>query len=375
MNKLLSRLSLLMSFSFMLFLESCKDETYFSLKTRDVDWNVDSKNVIDKQIIDVDLLGANNIYVCDSLLLITSNNPAAQLKVFSTNTFSLLGSFCTEGRAKNEFINPVNNGQQFYHNSRNEIIFPFIDNRFNVKEVNISQSLMQKSTIVDECVKCLDLIKGNFQILDNDINKTFDNDYGALDEKKLYTASKYYIKSKDGKIEKELNVFPQPLKFTEGGSLIPYYIGAIYKHPEKNIIVQPLQYINYLLYFDLDNENYFAVHKAGSLSFKDDVSSITDFKMCFGSATVTSEYIFVMCDVDTRKDPKMTDLLVFDWNGNKLAEVKLNADVYRITFDELHSRLYGLGNLEGNADECLFSFDFKELMSSLNKTGLNLFGH
>lgn len=376
MNKLLSRLSLLMSFSFMLFLESCKDETYFSLKTRDVDWNVDSKNVIDKQIIDVDLLGANNIYVCDSLLLITSNNPAAQLKVFSTNTFSLLGSFCTEGRAKNEFINPVNNGQQFYHNSRNEIIFPFIDNRFNVKEVNISQSLMQKSTIVDECVKCLDLIKGNFQILDNDINKTFDNDYGALDEKKLYTASKYYIKSKDGKIEKELNVFPQPLKFTEGGSLIPYYIGAIYKHPEKNIIVQPLQYINYLLYFDLDNENYFAVHKTGSLSFNDDVSSITDVKMCFGSASVTSEYIYVMYDSnDNSKDPGMTDLLVFDWNGTKVAEVKLNADVYRIAFDEIHSRLYGLGNIEGNADECLFSFDFKELMSSLNKTGLNLFGH
>lgn len=367
MNKLLSRLSLLMSFSFMLFLESCKDETYFTLKTREVDWNVDSKNVIDKQIIDVDLLGANNIYVCDSLLLITSNNPAAQLKVFSTNSFALLGSFCTEGRAKNEFIHPWNNGQQLYRNSQNEIIFPFIDNRFNVKEVNISQSLIQKSTVVDECVKCLDLNKGNFQILDNDINKTFENVYGDRDKIKnnLYTTSKYYIKSKDGKIEKELNVFPQVMKYKEGGNPTPYSLGPIFKHPKKNIILQPLQYMDYLLYFDLDNENYFAVHKAGSLSFDDIAPLDFDGKMCFGGASVTSEYIFVRCDVDTRKDPKMTDLLVFDWNGNKLAEVKLNADVYRIAFDELHSRLYGLGNLEGNADECLFSFDFKELMSGV----------
>lgn len=365
-QSIIFRLSLLMSFSFMLFLESCKDETYFTLKTKEVDWNVDSKNVIDKQIIDVDLLGANGIYVCDSLLLITSNNPASQLKVFSTNSFSLLGSFCSEGRAKNEFINPVNNGQQLYYNSRNEIIFPFIDNRYDVKEVNISQSLIKNTTIVEGCVSCLDILRGNSLILDNDINKKFENFYGDLDDNDQYTASKYYIKSKDV-IEKELNVFPQAMIFMEGASIIPYYIGAIYKHPEKNIIVQPFQYIDYLLFFDLDNENYFAVHKKGSLSFNDDVSSITDFKMCFGSATVTSEYIFVICDYDTRKNPEMTDLLVFDWNGTKLAEVKLNADVYRITIDELNSRLYGLGNVEGNTDECLFSFDIKELMSSLKK--------
>ncbi len=49
---------------------------------------------------------------------------------------------------------------------------------------------------------------------------------------------------------------------------------------------------------DYKNENYFAVHKAGSLSFNDDVFSIIDFKMCFGSATITSEYIFVLHDID-----------------------------------------------------------------------------
>ena len=64
----------------MLFLESCKEDAYFTLKTRDVDWNLDSKNVIDKQIVDIDLLGANDLYVFDSLLLITGNNPAAQLR-------------------------------------------------------------------------------------------------------------------------------------------------------------------------------------------------------------------------------------------------------------------------------------------------------
>jgi hypothetical protein len=352
----------------MLFLESCKEDAYFTLKTRDVDWNLDSKNVIDKQIVDIDLLGANDLYVFDSLLLITGNNPAAQLKVYSTNSFSLLGSFCSAGRAKNEFNNPVNNGQQFYRNSKNEIIFPFIDNRFNVKEVNISQSLVKNSTLVDESVQCLDLLRGNFQILDNDINRTFENVYGARDKNDLYTASKYYIKSKDGEIEKELNVFPEVLKFTGITTYIPYYIGAIYKHPEKNIIVQPLQYMNYLLYFDLDNEKYFAVHKKGSLSFDDDISSFANVKMCFGSASVTSEYIFVIYDLnDDRKDPEMTDLLVFDWNGNKLAELKLNAYVYRIAFDEIHSKLYGLGYSEGNTDEGLFSFDFNELMSSLNK--------
>jgi hypothetical protein len=313
-------------------------------------------------------LGANDLYVFDSLLLITGNNPAAQLKVYSTNSFSLLGSFCSAGRAKNEFNNPVNNGQQFYRNSKNEIIFPFIDNRFNVKEVNISQSLVKNSTVVDESVQCLDLLRGNFQILDNDINRTFENVYGARDKNDLYTASKYYIKSKDGEIEKELNVFPEVLKFTGITTYIPYYIGAIYKHPEKNIIVQPLQYMNYLLYFDLDNEKYFAVHKKGSLSFDDDISSFANVKMCFGSASVTSEYIFVIYDLnDDRKDPEMTDLLVFDWNGNKLAELKLNAYVYRIAFDEIHSKLYGLGYSEGNTDEGLFSFDFNELMSSLNK--------
>ncbi len=58
---------------------------------------------------------------------------------------------------------------------------------------------------------------------------------------------------------------------------------------------------------------------------------------------------------------------MFDWNGNKLAEVKLNADVYRIAIDELHNRLYGLGKIEENTDEYLFLFDFSELICSLNK--------
>lgn len=359
---------LFIAVSIMTLVLSC-DDNFFALNTHEIDWDTDSDIVVNTCFVDIDILGADDVYVYDTLLLVKTNNPSGQIKIFSTNTLSLIGSFCTKGRTKNEFLNPRNNSKQFYLNSRDELIFPIINNRYEIKEFNVTQSIRNKSTVVNESVGCIDLLKGYNLILDNDINKIFEYRNPHWDKlvKGKFNTPRYYIKNSKENIERELSVFPNVMNYDEGVDPLFCYFGQIYRHPEKNFIVQPFQYMDYILYFDLDNERYFAVHRVGSPTFDDnaDPSKASGF----GGASLTSKYIFILYLFGPFTKIEGSTIHLFDWEGNRLAGFKLHENVFRIAFDEKHSTLYGLGYVSNDksSDEALFSYDLSDIMFSLEK--------
>lgn len=94
---------------------SCNnDNSKILIDDREVDFLNNTGDVIEGKLVKSDILGTTNLIVFDTLLMVTTNNPEGQLQVFSLNTLELLGSFCKQGRAKNEMLNAMAFTEQAY---------------------------------------------------------------------------------------------------------------------------------------------------------------------------------------------------------------------------------------------------------------------
>ncbi len=95
------------------------------------------------------------------------------LKVYNKNTLQPIASFCTRGRAANEFPGQIFrlNLQQYQRNG--DLILPFMDNgTFIQKEVNVSASLREGRTVIEQTIQRK---VDDFQsvVLDNGLERAF----------------------------------------------------------------------------------------------------------------------------------------------------------------------------------------------------------
>ena len=73
------------------------------------------------------------------------------------------------------------------------------------------------------------------------------------------------------------------------------YWGSLYKHPDKNLVMFSYDYMNYLLFFNMDTHKYYAIHQTGSMTF-DDVAPVVPEDgsiICFSFGAVSKNYIFM----------------------------------------------------------------------------------
>ena len=143
------------------------------------------------------------------------------------------------------------------------------------------------------------------------------------------------------------------------------YSGNIKKHPSRNLVVQSFDRMDYLLYMDLDADNYFMVHQKGALTFDDTYVGNPDMYQIvrFTEAAASSEYLMYLYrhgdyTLSTSHDEFYPELLVFDWDGNYITGFKTNLSIHAIEYDEIHKVLYGLDR--GN--EILYAYDMSHLL-------------
>ena len=352
------------------FLCSCFTKKHYSFPINEIEFANRADVQIEGSKIIIDEVGLDEVIVSDSLLFLATTNPAGYVSVLDIKTYNTIAHLCREGRAKNEFMHSVIPTKQTYYRN-DELILPIVDNTQFVKEVNITKSLSSGNTVIEKTDECISIVEGFDMFLENDIEKRFEFRFCTNDPvlEDTYTLPEYYLISSPEKEEK-MKVFPKMMDFQDPKRAAAFYSGCLFKHPRRNLIVQPFQYMDYILFFDLDNGNNFAIHQSGSLSFDDLIpakqgKSIYHFCDC----AVSDDYFIVLYKAGTysksfedysRAHP---EVIVFDWEGNYINSAKLGNVVHSISYDSNSKLLYGIDRRY----DSLYSFDLSNIISETNE--------
>ena len=335
------------------------------------------------------------IAVCDSFLLVKSGDNEHILYVYSDD-LKLKGGFGCIGRARNEFLSTSVQwfSAQILRNEHGDAMIPLVDMQQGTKLLDLQKSLEAQSTVIaaqndflgrhtfeyynksfDGRVVMSTVVRT--QYLDNDINHRFSFFHPITEgyEDKVYTEPVFAITLDTARV-KEIKMLS---RFEAKDS--EYTNGFMIKHPSRNIAVQVLHIMDYILFFDLDNDRAFAIHQPGSPTFDDDLPAIEytytenadgtttyiDTRVhCFRNLAATESFFMVTyynCDYCHNQtdvsdiEQAAPELLFFDWDGNFLKSVRLDSHVDDITYDEKNQVLYGMDA----ANDRILRFDLKNL--------------
>ena len=337
------QISIILSTISFFLLIGCKP-VYFNYEVKEMDFVNRDRDTITLNQIDYYPIGANKICSFDDFVFfITRNDPAGQLKIYDIDKGHEISSICYQGKANNEIIDPYFVEEQIYQRGES-VLMPIIDNKVVLKEIDITKSLLKGSAVVNAHTTCISPLDGSFALIDNDIKKQFVYTNPVLSNGECGLPG-FYI-SEEGKKEIRIPVYKELMQGSNRMDVFSQYLGRVYKNPSKNILIQPLQSLNYILFFDLDKEYYFAIHQDGTRRFEDKIpSNFNDdpTSLCFGDVAVSDDYFFVLyfarCGIEEDSDIK-TEILRFDWNGNYIDGFSLNKEIHRISFNEKRNRLY-----------------------------------
>lgn len=300
--------------------------------------------------------------IIDSLLICQVEEPEGYINVYRLSDFSLKTTLCPLGRARNEFSFPFKLLTQYYQRDGETFIL-VVDKANYVKEINLSQSLAQGTTVVSDMAETPSFYDNhNVLYLNNNIRqlfKTNHNEQHADDE--LYL--EYWVDDKVNNYTKKIDVFSKPMEKDDEG-VNDFSYGAFIKHPQKNLFAQPCQLMDYIIYFDIDNDKVFAVHREGKPTF-DDLAPDGRHLIYSRYTFATSDYVLANYLVEVGDDKQEYYLLVFDWEGNFKCGAKYSPSVLSFVYDEKQNVLYGWEEYDPRetATEKLYKFDLNGFLN------------
>ena len=378
MNKYLK----IISFLIICAVTSC-NKPHYSFDVKEVDYVNQSDTMIDGTMLDLELpLGIRSLTLCDSFFIFLTSDPEGQLMVYSKD-WRMLGKFGNHGRARNEIINPAFVSRQVFVGKDGTVSVPLSEQRSRIKLINLTESIKRQKTIVSNQRDCSSIY---YLFLDDNINNTIEFFTSKFDPYYLDIAVLPYfeIKRNGSEKAKKIELYPSLIDVENNSDADYFYNGKLYKHPTRNLVIQPLVHIDYIIFLDIDNEKYFGIHQIGSPSFDDSFTAVKQKEDRDGKPYLTyqgkrfgSHYTDVFCSDSffmvlyyagdyslNVEDPSLSkpELLIFDWEGNLLRSMKLAKQISSIIYDANTSTLYGLDR----DYEHIYSFDLTDVIANLN---------
>lgn len=315
--------------------------------------------------IHLDAMGMNDIMFCDSFLILTSSDANGMISVYDPTSCERIMQLCHKGRARNEF-NELSTLYSQHYIKDGKTMIPLLDDMISIKELDFTNSIKRHSALITQTGLCPP--DGNFGMINNDFNILFNCSRVTADDAKqnVYYPPKYSIIDIEKQKEiKKIKVYSKRMMDIEDVNYYNFlYQGGIYKHPEKNMFIQVFASLDYLYYFDIDNDKKFALHHKGTISFEDhlSVSELSEIKNTFTTVLCTPDYIFTLHrgNIRSYEDKENTpNLYIFDWDGNFVCGAKMGVDIHRLAFDEKKRIMYGGNYIE----EKIYSFDLNSLLN------------
>ena len=318
---------------------ACSEKSCYRHEVREVNFLTDNMPTVKGEEIELDAMGCDDIIIYDSLIIVLTNNPAHHIQIFSLNNYKQLANIAPSGRANSEVASGIltNTSKQIYERD-GHIIMPVVDYSI-LKEIDITASIEQQRTVMISAENCLSIQDGNFVLLDNGTEIRFEARRGLTNEIEQKTdVGRFFINRIER--EKEIPVYSKIMNgYGDERFRSTVCSGNLLKHPNKNIVIQPLSYMDYILMFDLENKNYFALHQQETKTFEDPVSIERTFT--FINATFSDEITMVLYNIGL----KTSAVVMIDWDGNCLGSFMLGNIVQRIAYDERSNVLYGINRL------------------------------
>lgn len=351
---------------------SCNSNSNLMFPTHEVDFMNKTGDEIKAMPLNLEVPGVMDVVVYDSLLIFVTRDPSGMLQVYNKNTLKHLASFCQRGRAQNEMAGQaflIN--EQYYFRNR-DLIIPLIDNKSLVqKEFNISASLCEGHTVVENTEqRSHDDLESI--LLNNGLENSFSVKNPYIDVATGTLTMPVYAVKEHNKIVREIEVFKEHVNSENPETLELWYHGGLTKHPDRNLVVMAMGSLDYLLFFDLDKDKNYAVHQKGTPTAQD-VYVYMDYDKNYSGgfggpiADRESDMFFVLYSggkytEDAINEGTMrSELLLFDWDGNYLGGAKLDTNYHAHSYDPDSKLLYTV-NL---ASEKIYTFDLSGLMSSI----------
>ena len=336
---------------------SCNQSSELQAEIKEVDYLDKTGEVLEGEIV-TKILGSHSLVAYDSLVLVITKNSDALISIYSTDSKTIIGSIGTKGRAGNEFVDAYTGAEQVIMRN-GHMILPLYDGPYEVKEVDITESLIENKTVIcstfDDCVP---LVNGEFVYLGTDITNRFEYIRNIYGKEITGVPCKYTVFESNGK-KRDIQFFKKLMPYaTDNRVREAPYATSLYKHPLKNLVLVAFEYNDYLLFADLDNNHYYASHQLGSKTFED-VFDVKQGGICFGDAAVSNDYIMILYwrgkyTTNEPEESQRPELLIFDWDGNYVSGYKMDRIILRIEFDQIHNHLYGLSDEE---ELCLYDMN------------------
>lgn len=344
-------------------LSSCGNKNKFLLPTTEIDSTALQFDTIWGKQVDIDVVGAREIYSFDNLLFIESKDPKAFVKVYSLGNYDSIAELCAKGRASNEFINPRSVCKQLYKDGDHIMLLMF-DNVDVQKTVDVTESIEKHYTVVSKSETSLTNETRGSSVYNNVTDEWFVNKRVSYIDPRdhIYFPPQFYF-SKNG-VEKEVPVISELMNFPEDSSYPLYvYEGDLRLKPDGSKISFTCYNMPYIYVFDANNKTGKAFHECGKLSYNDDYESddVTDIDLFYLDACVTDDYIICVygdgkqSEYDANKRPIIK---FFNWDGKCLFGFYPDQRIYNIAYDDNAHKLIGLDV----RTEKVYEYDVQEFL-------------
>lgn len=171
---------------------------------------------------------------------------------------------------------------------------------------------------------------------------------------------RYSIQNGDSKPQ-VIKVFKRLMPLFDPNYCFMPFAVSIKKHPQKNLIVAPYEGMDYIMYFDLDNNKSFAIHQTGSPTFNDMYENPGDNDAYFVGTFADSDYVFTLYHhgdyTINESEDRCPELMVFDWNGNFVKSFRMDRQIFGLGYDNIHKKLFTISNAEE-----LFEYDMSTVL-------------
>ena len=314
---------------------------------------------------EIDVIGIRDFRIFDSIMVMGTSNPNGIWSFISLPSNKKLGSFLKRGEGPLEFMQgpSTSNGATFVHENGRLLAFLYDFEKGDVKKFNISQSLNDGELHLTQIESSLPPFLSNFIMLDS--ITYFTKEIGNRDTQQLR-----FIYKNGEKISLPLLDRLNQAALKEGSDFNILATNTKFSDVKNRFIEAPTG-LNYINIYALDSSIVKTICIGEELS---DISKIQDEwpqwdrKYVFVSNQAFDDFFGVIYVNESFKDyetirKQLPSIMLFDWEGNPLAELKMENHFTDFDIDFKRQELY---TFDVHSDEFL-KFDIQIVLQHLNK--------
>jgi hypothetical protein len=314
------------------------------------------------QETNIDLIGIQGFAIYDSLIILTTSNKNGFWSFISLPAYNYYGDFLTIGQGPLEFLFPLFAEKAIFYKENNQLYVSMYDmQKGEIFKMNIDESIKTKK---------LHLFK------EASINP-FLPTFARIDSTKFFCKEIYsnnvVIQQPRYVLDNNTKIIPAILQKLNQSSVRASgdlnILTTITKFSNKhNLIIEAPVYLNYINMYSLDGSFGKTICVGNRLDDIDEIQNKGEWERIQTHEDLRIFFNFwgvLLIDEDRKTYQtgrrKLPSILLFDWQGEPLAELKLNRFITSFDIDFVHGHLY---TLDIHSDE-FYKYDIKDILEKL----------